>query len=354
MLLDLDTIVQEAFLKGASDVHILEGLPVKCRIDGRIVNLSDEIIDASTGEKFARYILGDNYERVANIGEADVGITFPCGIRVRGNVYRQSRQLGIALRLFNNRVPMIEELGLPSFVQNIPSYKNGIVLITGETGAGKSTTLAAILDRINHTREGHIITLEDPIEYVFTPDKCIISQREIGVDTKDYASGLRSILREDPDVIMIGEMRDLETIEAALTAAETGHLVLATLHTNSAADTVDRIVGVFPEGAQAQIKMQLSNTLCCVLTQKLLPKKDTQGRALAVEAMLVNNAIRNLIREGKTHQIDSFISLNTSEGSISMDASLQKLVISGNIAYETAERYVRNKETLRYNCSHMQ
>lgn len=351
MLLDLNHIVEEAFLKGASDVHVLTGLPVKCRIDGRIVDLNGEAVDSTTAESFARYILGENYERVESMGEADVGLTFPCGVRARGNVYRQSRELAIALRLFNNRIPTIEELGLPAFAPSIPGYKNGIVLITGETGAGKSTTLAAILDRINHTREGHIITLEDPIEYVFTPDRCIISQREIGVDTKNYASGLRSILREDPDVIMIGEMRDLETIEAALTAAETGHLVLATLHTNSAADTIDRIVGVFPEGAEAQIRMQLSNTLCCVLTQKLLPRKDGSGRALACEAMLVNNAIRNLIREGKTHQIDSFISLNTAEGSVSMDAALQRLVQSGDVAYETAERYVKNKEALRYNCS---
>lgn len=352
MFLDINTLVEFASQRHASDIHIICGLPVKCRIDGNIVNLIEKIVDSEQMEVFARYLLGENYERVAHIGEADIGFTFPCGIRVRGNVYRQNRQLSIALRIFSNHIPQIEELGLPYCVSDIPNFKNGIVLVTGETGAGKSTTLASILDRINHTRYGHIITLEDPVEYIFDPDKCIISQREIGIDTKNYASGLRSILREDPDVIMIGEMRDYETIEAALTAAETGHLVFATLHTNSAADTLDRIVGVFPEGAQAQIRMQLSNTLCCVLSQKLLPRKYGYGRVLACETMMVNNAIRNLIREGKTHQIDSFISLSSAQGSISMDAALQKLVLNDDITLELAEQYARNKENLRNGCAH--
>lgn len=351
MLSDINKIVELAAEKHASDIHVICALPIKCRIDGKIVNLTEETVDCEQIEEFARYLLGENFEKVKVIGEADIGFTFPCGIRVRGNVYRQSRQISIALRLFSNHIPQIEELGLPDCVKDIPGLKNGIVLVTGETGAGKSTTLASILDRINQTREGHIITLEDPVEYVFDSDKCIISQREVGVDTKSYASGLRSILREDPDVIMIGEMRDLETIEAALTAAETGHLVLATLHTNSAADTLDRIVGVFPDGAQAQIKMQLSNTLCCVLTQKLLPKKNGEGRVLACEAMVVNNAIRNLIREGKTHQIETFISLSSNGGSVSMDSALQKLVLDDKVSLEIAEQYARNKENLHHLCA---
>ena len=351
MSLELDNIVELAAQRHASDIHIKCGLPIKCRIDGRIVDLCEDVADAELCEEFARYLLDSNFEKVTCIGEADVGFTFPCGIRARGNVYRQGRQLSIALRLFSDHIPEIEELGLPECVYKIPELKNGIVLVTGETGAGKSTTLASILNRINHTRDGHIITLEDPVEYVFDSDRCIISQREVGVDTQNYASGLRSILREDPDVIMIGEMRDLETIEAALTAAETGHLVFATLHTNSAADTLDRIVGVFPEGAQAQIKMQLSNTLCYVLSQKLLPKKNGQGRALVCEAMVVNPAIRNLIREGKTHQLETFISLSSAEGSIAMDSSLQKLVTDGEIALEIAEQYARNKENLHRLCS---
>ena len=346
-MMDINNLVSLAAGMHASDIHISSGMTPKCRVDGAIKSISDELLDEKTVEEIARHLLGDNFDRVAKIGEADIGFTFPCGVRVRGNIYRQNRRLSIALRLFNNRIPTVEELGLPACAGVIPSIKNGIVLVTGETGAGKSTTLAAILDRINHTRDGHIITLEDPIEYIFEPDRCIISQREVGVDTATFANGLRSVLREDPDVIMIGEMRDLETIEAALTAAETGHLVLATLHTNSASDTLDRIVGVFPEGAQAQIRMQLSNTLHYVISQKLLPKADGTGRVLACEVMAVNTAFRNLIREGKTHQIDSFISLTTNEGSISMDAALQKLVMAGSITLEVAQQYARNKETLR-------
>ena len=351
MLSDINKIVELAAAKHASDIHIITNLPVKIRVDGRILSLSDEVASPEQVEEFARYLLGERLEKISAIGEADIGFTFPCGIRVRGNVYRQNRELAIALRIFNERIPQIEELGLPACVKDIPTLKNGIVLVTGETGAGKSTTMASIIDRINHTRENHIITLEDPVEYVFNSDKSIISQREIGVDTKSYASGLRSILREDPDVIMIGEMRDLETIEAALTAAETGHLVLATLHTNTAADTLDRIVGVFPEGSQGQIKMQLSNTLCYVLTQRLLPRSNGEGRVLACEAMVVNSGIRNLIREGKTHQIDTFISLSMNEGSVPMDHALQRLVANGDITLELAEQHARNKANFRSMCA---
>lgn len=347
MLNELNKLVELAAQRHASDIHIVCGLPIKCRVDGKIVNLTDDVATPSLTENYAKCLLSENFEKVSTIGEADVGFTFPCGIRVRGNVYRQSRNISIALRLFSDRIPLIEELGLPECAKNIPELKNGIVLVTGETGSGKSTTIASIIDRINHTRNGHIITLEDPVEYIINSDRCIVSQRDVGVDTKTFASGLRSILREDPDIIMIGEMRDLETIEAALTAAETGHLVLATLHTNTAADTLDRIVGVFPEGAQPQVKMQLSNTLCYVLTQKLLPRKDGEGRVLACEAMVINNAIRNLIREGKTHQIDTFISLNSSDGCVSMDNALQKLVSEDKISLEIAQQYAKNKENIR-------
>lgn len=208
---------------------------------------------------------------------------------------------------------------------------------------GTSTTLAAILNRINHTRRSHIITLEDPIEYIYEPDQCIINQREIGKDTRSYADGLRSILREDPDVILIGEMRDLNTIETALTAAETGHLVFTTLHTNSAADSVDRMVNVFPEGQQRQIRLQLSTTLRAVLSQQLLPKR-AGGRTAACEVMMVNSAIKNLIREGKTPQIDSFITMNAQDGSITMDNALLKMVREGTVTYETALSYARDRE----------
>lgn len=351
MLSTMNNIVQFAAQIGASDLHLSPCKPIKCRINGQIVNLNQENITCEQMDVFARELIGEKYNQIVSIGEADVGFTFPCGIRVRGNVYRESRKIAIALRIFPDHIPKIEELGLPECVFEIPNMKNGIVLVTGETGSGKSTTLAALLDRINSTRYGHIITLEDPIEYVFEDDKCIVSQREIGIDTESYASGLRSILREDPDIIMVGEMRDYETIEAALTAAETGHLVLATLHTNSAADSLDRILGVFPEHSQAQIRMELSNTLCCILSQRLLPKKDGTGRVLACEAMMVNNAIRNLIREGKTHQLDTFITLSANVGSVSMDAALQRLVKENKVSLEVAEHYANNKENLRAQCA---
>lgn len=346
MSLTMNKIVEQAAEKRASDLHVILGQPIKCRIDGKIVNFTDEIITSEQIEAFARELIGEKYDQISSIGEADVGFTFPCGIRVRGNVYRQSRKLAIALRIFPNKIPQIEELGLPECVEQIPLMNNGIVLVTGETGAGKSTTLAAILDRINHTKPAHVITLEDPIEYVFDNDKCIMTQREIAVDTESYKSGLRSILREDPDIIMIGEMRDYETIEAALTAAETGHLVLATLHTNSAADTLDRILGVFPEHAQAQVRMQLSNTICCILCQKLLPHKNGEGRVLACEAMIANPAIRTLIREGKTHQVETYLGIDSANGSVLMDNSLYNLVQEGKLSIEVAERYVKRKEIL--------
>lgn len=350
MLSTMNNIIQYAAQIGASDVHISPNKPVKCRINGQIVNLCEWVVSCEQIEAIVRELIGEKYNEIASIGEADVGFTFPCGIRVRGNVYKESRQIAIALRIFPDHIPKIEELGLPDCIEEIPNMKKGIVLVTGETGAGKSTTLAAILDRINFTRNAHIITLEDPIEYVFEDNRCIISQREIGIDTESYKSGLRAILREDPDVIMIGEMRDYETIDAALTAAETGHLVLATLHTNSASDTIDRILGVFPEHSQAQIRMELSNTLGCVLSQRLLPKKDGTGRVLACEAMMVNNAIRNIIREGKTHQLETFIGLSSSAGSVSMDTALIKLVKANQITVEVAEHYASNKENLRAKC----
>jgi twitching motility protein PilT len=350
MIHDLNKIVELAVERNASDIHFTCGLPVKCRIDGKITNLTEEKLSDEDCENFAKELLNDKIERISTVGEIDIGYTFPDGTRTRGNIYRQNRHISIALRILSSRIPSIDELGLPDCVFNVPKLQNGIVLLTGETGAGKSTTLAAIIDNINHSRDAHVITLEDPIEYIFDSDRSIISQREIGVDTKDFHTGLRAILREDPDVIMVGEMRDYETIEAALTAAETGHLVLATLHTNSAADTLDRIVGVFPDASRDQIRMQLSNTLCYIITQKLLPKSNGNGRTLACEVMVVNNAMRNLIREGKTHQLETFITLTAQDGSVSMDTALQRLVQNGEISLETALVYARNKENLRRTC----
>lgn len=255
-MLHINDFILQAQQKGASDLHIVCGLPIKCRLDGKMQTLSDTVPTPQDCEVLAQELAGAQFETIRESGELDLALTADCGIRVRANIFHAGGALSFAIRLLNDVIPEIEDLDLPPIALQLPTYPSGLVLITGETGSGKSTTLAAVLNRINHTACRHIITLEDPIEYIYTSDQCLINQREIGKDTASYADGLRAILREDPDVILIGEMRDLTTIEAALTAAETGHLVFATLHTNSAADAVDRIVSVFPDGRQRQIRTQ--------------------------------------------------------------------------------------------------
>lgn len=340
----LDDWIARAQQERVSDVHIVAGLPVRGRVDGRLLDLTETPMSWEDCENAGRELAGSRFSEIERMGEVDLAKSFPCGVRTRINLFRQQGSLSAAIRLLAQRIPELEELQLPPAVSNFENYRTGIVLVTGETGSGKSTTLASVLNRINHTRQAHIITLEDPIEYVYTPDKCVINQRQIGADTRSYADGLRSILREDPDVILIGEMRDLNTIETALTAAETGHLVFATLHTNSAADAIDRIVNVFPEGQQKQIRLQLSTTLRAVLSQQLLPRKSGKGRVAACEVMIVNSAIRNLIREGKTPQMESFMAMNAQNGSILMDAALQRLVRDGSVSQQTALSYARDPE----------
>ena len=340
----LDDWIAKAQQERVSDVHIVAGLPVRGRVDGRLLDLTETPMSWEDCENVGRELAGSRFSEIERMGEVDLAKSFPCGVRTRINLFRQQGSLSAAIRLLAQRIPELEELQLPPAVSNFENYRTGIVLVTGETGSGKSTTLASVLNRINHTRQAHIITLEDPIEYVYTPDKCVINQRQIGADTRSYADGLRSILREDPDVILIGEMRDLNTIETALTAAETGHLVFATLHTNSAADAIDRIVNVFPEGQQKQIRLQLSTTLRAVLSQQLIPRKSGKGRVAACEVMIVNSAIRNLIREGKTPQMESFMAMNAQNGSILMDAALQRLVRDGSVSQQTALSYARDPE----------
>lgn len=345
-MLSPDQLIEKARSLRASDIHIVCGLPVKCRVDGNVTALTDETLTAADCEMLARQLAGDAYESVSDIGELDMARTFS-GIRTRINLFRQQGSVSAAIRLLAGHIPSLEELCLPAAAADFTTLRSGIVLVTGETGSGKSTTLAALLDRINHTRSGHIITLEDPIEYVYTPDRCIVNQREVGTDTRSFADGLRAALREDPDVILIGEMRDLRTIETALTAAETGHLVFATLHTNSAADAVDRIVNVFPAGQQPQIRLQLSTTLRAVLSQQLLPRKAGGGRVAACEVMMATSAIRSLIREGKTPQLESFITLNSRDGSITMDSALLQLVRSGQVSFDEALSRARDREAFQ-------
>ncbi len=345
-LIPISDIIAEAQRRRASDIHIVCGIPIRIRVDGRLLDFDDNVMSPIDCESYAQD-LSNHYESIEEIGEQDLALGFPDGTRCRVNLFRQQGYVSAAIRILNNHIPAFGELGLPSQVSTFTEFKQGIVLVTGETGSGKSTTLACLLDMINHTRDKHIITLEDPIEYVYTPDKCIINQREIGQDTRSYHDGLKAILREDPDVILIGEMRSLSTIETALIAAETGHLVFATLHTNSASDTVDRVVDVFPAQQQAQIRMQLSMSLQAVVCQQLLPHMSGRGRVLATEVMIVNSAIRNLIREGKTPQIANAIATSAAEGNHLMDTSLISLFKQRKISSEMACRAAHDREYVR-------
>ncbi|MBQ9004639.1 MAG: type IV pilus twitching motility protein PilT [Eggerthellaceae bacterium] len=346
---ELNAIIQTAADRRASDIHIAAGLPVRIRVDGALVDLDDYVLTPADCESLARQAAGDAYESIAKIGELDMADTYTGHIRCRLNIYHSMRSVCLAIRILSDSIPELGSLGLPPVVMDFPTYQKGIVLVTGETGSGKSTTLASILNTINQTRPDHIITLEDPIEYVYEPQRCSIDQREIGRDTVSYAEGLRAILREDPDVILIGEMRDLDTIETALTAAETGHLVFGTLHTQSAADSIDRLVDVFPEGRQRQIRLQLSMVLRAVISQQLLPRAGGEGRAAACEVMIVNPAIRNLIREGKTPQIQNTLATTAELGAITMDNMLVNLVRSRTITRETAIQAAHDPDFVKRN-----
>ncbi|CAK7031624.1 MAG: Twitching mobility protein [Paraeggerthella hongkongensis] len=349
--MNVEELIASAHRAQASDVHLVCGLPAKFRVAGRLTNAGfadDAPLTHDDCEQLARQLAGDDFERIKRSGELDRAATI-AGVRVRINLFRQQGHVSAALRLLSDAIPALESLGLPLAVLDFPRIQRGIVVVTGETGSGKSTTLAALINSINHTSDQNIITMEDPIEYIYTPDRSIVSQREIGQDTASYHDALRAVLREDPDVILIGEMRDLETIQTALTAAETGHFVLATLHTKSAADSIDRMVDVFPEGLQRQIRMQLSTCLVAVLSQQLLPRRDGAGRALACELMMVTPAIRNLIREAKTPQIASSLATSAAAGSVSMDNALIQLVRTRAISLETAAAAAYDEDYVRRN-----
>jgi len=346
--MNAEQLITAAVQAGASDIHIVCGMTPRIRKAGRLVPLWDNVLTDADCDALAAELAGDNLNTLYETGELDAALTI-AGSRVRINLFRQQGHTSAALRVLADRIPDLDLLGLPPKVSELAELNHGIVLVTGETGSGKSTTLAAMIDRINHSREEHILTLEDPIEYIYTPDRCIINQREIGRDTQSFSAGLRAALREDPDIILVGEMRDLDTIETALTAAETGHLVLGTLHTGTAADSVDRLVDVFPEGRQRQIRMQLSMTLQAVLSQQLLPTKDGSGRVAACELMVVNAAIRNLIREGKTPQIASALSTSAAEGGITMDNAIIRLFKAGKISAATAKAAARDQDYIKKN-----
>lgn len=327
----IEEVLELAVSKKASDIHISADLPPILRIDGKLFRTNLPVLSSDDVETLLLPILSNDQRRdLEQNWELDFGYGLHGIGRFRVNIYRDKGSYAAAFRAINSTPPNFDDLGLPDIMKTIADRPRGLILVTGPTGSGKSTTLAAIIDYINSTRVEHVLTIEDPIEFIHPSKKCVIHQRELGQDTKSVANALRSALREDPDVILVGEMRDLETMRLALTAAETGHLVLGTLHTSSASQTIDRIVDIFPEAQQQQIRLQLSISLIAVFSQCLLPKLHPngakKGRVMAQEIMVVNTAIANLIREQKTAQIYSAIQTGTGVGMQTLDMSLRKLV----------------------------
>lgn len=331
----------------ASDLHLTVGIPPTVRVNGKLIPIGTDKLFPQDIEGFAKEILGPRFEKYAATGEADTSYSVHGTGRFRVNVFKQRSSDAIALRVITLKVPTLDELKHPRILKDLVQKQRGLVLVTGPTGSGKSTTLAAMINEINSTRQAHIITLEDPIEYLHKHNRSIINQREIGKDSKSYQNALRAILREDPDVILIGEMRDLETISIAITAAETGHLVFSTLHTIGAAKTIDRIIDVFPPHQQQQIRIQLAAVLQGIISQQLVQTADGNGRVAALEIMTITPGIQNLIREGKTHQIESSIQTGTKYGMKTMDMALADLYKRGVISKETALTYSVDRETLK-------
>lgn len=339
MTITMKSLLDELIARGGSDLHLLAGSPPHLRINSHLAPLENTppLPREAVQQLIESLLTTEQKEYLMENKELDFGYQYGQLGRFRVNVYFEKDNLAAALRLIPSKIRTIEELGLPSIFHQFAQLSQGLVLVTGPTGEGKSTTLAAIIDEINRTRSEHIITIEDPVEFVYTPDKSILSQRELNKDTHSWENALRAALREDPDVVLVGEMRDLETISSALTVAETGHLVFATLHTATAAQTVDRIIDVFPAHQQQQVRMQLAATLSLVASQRLVPT-NAGGLTAAFELMIANPAIRNLIREGKTHQIDNVIQTSTSEGMMLIETHLARLVQQGVISKERALR----------------
>jgi len=334
----LEDLLRTMIENGASDLHLCVGGPPAMRIDGTLRAIPGApSLDMGAMEAVLYPVLdGDQREKLIKTRELDFSVSIPGLSRFRGNILWQRNSLGAVFRAIPVRPITLEELNLPPIIRELASRPRGLVLVTGPTGSGKSTTLAAMIDYINANYDHHIVTIEDPIEFMHRNKRCIVRQRELGSDTLSFAAALKHVLRQDPDVILVGEMRDLETISLAVTAAETGHLVFGTLHTTSAASTVDRVIDVFPSGQQAQIRMQLAGTLEGVVSQCLLPRAEGRGRVCAMEIMVGTGGVRNMIREGKTHQINNMLQAGGSVGMQTLNSALRNLVISGVVTLEDA------------------
>ena len=347
--MELQQILEEALRRGASDIHLMAGVYPTLRIDGKLVPITKT--PTPTPEYIEKLVLSlclpEQKELLLTNKELDFSFALGETARFRVNAFYQKGYLSAALRLIPNKIPSLDELHLPRILGNLTKLRQGLILVTGPTGHGKSTSIASLINLINNERGEHIVTVEDPIEYIYPSRKSLIAQREMHLDTHSWEISLRSVLREDPDVVLIGEMRDYETIEAVLTIAETGHLVFATLHTNSAAQTLDRIVGVFPENQQEQVRLQLSNVLEANISMRLVPAING-GRFPATEILLATPAVRNVIREGKSHLIDNIIMTSSSIGMQTLETSLTALVRSGKISLDTALSFsLRPQELMR-------
>lgn len=348
MALSVEEILKKAKEAGASDVHITVGIPPKVRINGKLITMEGvKLLPADTMEVAIHVMNEKQRQHFEEYGEVDMSFAIPGEGRYRVNIYKQRGSIAMAFRLVGTHIPTPEELGVPQSVVDLYKKKRGLVLVTGPTGSGKSTTLASLIDTINNNREAHVITLEDPIEYLHHHKKSIVNQREIGLDSTSYAHALRAALREDPDVIFVGEMRDFETISTAITAAETGHLVFSTLHTIGATSTVDRVIDVFPPHQQQQIRVQLASVLETIISQQLIPTIDGTGRVAAFEVLHNNPAVRNLIREGKTHQITSVMQTNRKQGMMTMDDALVQLYRNCKISQDIALQFAQDEDGIK-------
>jgi twitching motility protein PilT len=336
--LSIDDLLERIVARGASDLHVTTGTEPAVRVNGRLERLTDvPRLSSDDAQRLLYRILSTEQQKQLEIKrQLDLSYSIPGLARFRVNVYFQRESLGAAFRLVPAEIKKLEDLGLPKQLHELTKKPRGLVLVTGPTGSGKSTTLAAIIDEINNTRADHIITIEDPIEFLHRHKKCVVNQREIGPDATSFSDALRGALRQDPDVILVGEMRDLETIGTALTAAETGHLVFATLHTQDAPSTVDRLIDVFPAAQQEQIRVQIASTLQAVVTQTLVPTIDGNGRLPAIEILFPDDAVRNLIRQGKVEQIYSIMQTGTARGMQTLEQALADLVMRGKISRDAA------------------